>query len=216
MFRPSKNPNWIGKCLDWGFAIKDFCKFHNGHNFHQWHHEFVTWSSLNWRWPPGTRVATNQNRGRKKNIYIYTHQTIIKGQPLKQKQTTNHEFLQNLLPRFFCFALWSAIFFVSTNFWMVFYAYFQGEMIRFDWSFSNGFCKWLFGFLKIWIFRIFFPGWIMYIDNFYFTPKRLGQFNVQFDSMSMFLREASRGFEHVSFCFFKMKCSSIDMVDITC
>lgn len=56
----------------------------------------------------------------------------------------------------------------------------------------------------------------MYIDNFYFTPKRLGQFNVQFDSMSMFLREASRGFEHVSFCFFKMKCSSIDMVDITC
>ena len=73
MFRPSKNPNWIGKCLDWGFAIKDFCKFHNGHNFHQWHHEFVTWSSLNWRWPPGTRVATNQNRGKKKNIYIYLH-----------------------------------------------------------------------------------------------------------------------------------------------
>ena len=76
MFRPWKSPNWIGKCLDWGFAIKDFCKFHNGHNFHQWHHEFVTWSSLNWRWPPGT-----QNREKKYihciYIYIYNiHQTI--------------------------------------------------------------------------------------------------------------------------------------------
>ena len=95
----------------------------------------------------------------KKNIYIYIHtyihQTIIKGQPLKQKQTTNHEFLKIFHPAFFSFALWSANFFVSTIFWMVFYAYFQGEMIRFDWSFSNGFCKWLFGFLKIWIFRIF-------------------------------------------------------------